>query len=115
MKFSVLVAMLAEDLEEDAIASAKAAGAGGVTILNGRGLGAEQKKTFFGLTYEGSQTVMIFVLERKLSLRVMKQLVKDLDLKNHTRGVVFTLPLEHIAGIDHHQIEQFEELIKDDI
>ncbi|AQZ94600.1 transcriptional regulator [Halopseudomonas phragmitis] len=115
MKFSVLVAMLAEDLEEQAIASAKAAGAGGVTLLNGRGLGAEQKKSFFGLTYEGSQSVMIFVLEKKLSLRVMKQLVKDLDLKNHTRGVVFTLPIEHIAGIAHQQIEHFEQLIKNEI
>lgn len=115
MKFSVLVAMLAEDLEEQAIKSAKAAGAGGITILNGRGLGAEQKKTFFGLTYEGSQSVLILVLEKKLSLRVMKSLVKDLDLNNHSRGVVFTLPLEHIAGIDHRQIAQFEQLIKNEI
>ncbi|WP_022961719.1 P-II family nitrogen regulator [Halopseudomonas pelagia] len=115
MKFSVLVAMLAEDLEEQAIESAKAAGAGGMTILNGRGLGAEQKKTFFGLTYEGSQSVLILVLEKKLSLRVMKTLVKDLDLNNHSRGVVFTLPLEHIAGIDHRQIAQFEQLIKNEI
>ncbi|MBQ0743783.1 MAG: transcriptional regulator [Pseudomonas sp.] len=115
MKFSVLVAMLAEDLEEQAIESAKAAGAGGITILNGRGLGAEQKKTFFGLTYEGSQSVLILVLEKKLSLRVMKSLVKDLDLNNHSRGVVFTLPLEHIAGIDHRQIAQFEQLIKNEI
>lgn len=115
MKFSVLVAMLAEDLEEQAIESAKASGAGGITILNGRGLGAEQKKTFFGLTYEGSQSVLILVLEKKLSLRVMKTLVKDLDLNNHSRGVVFTLPLEHIAGIDHRQITQFEQLIKNEI
>ncbi|PKM30780.1 MAG: transcriptional regulator [Gammaproteobacteria bacterium HGW-Gammaproteobacteria-11] len=115
MKFSVLVAMLAEDLEEQAIEVAKAAGAGGMTILNGRGLGAEQKKTFFGLTYEGSQSVLILVLEKKLSLRVMKRLVAELDLNNHSRGVVFTLPLEHIAGIDHRQIEQFEELIKNEI
>lgn len=115
MKFSVLVAMLAEDLEEQAIGSAKKAGAGGITILNGRGMGAETKKTFFGLTYEGSQSVLILVLEKKLSLRVMKALVKDLDLNNHSRGVVFTLPLEHIAGIDHRQIAQFEELIKNDI
>lgn len=55
------------------------------------------------------------MLEKKLSLRVMKRLVKDLDLNNHSRGVVFTLPLEHIAGIDHRQIAQFEQLIKNDI
>jgi hypothetical protein len=52
----VLVAILAEDLEEKAIDTAKKAGAGGVTLLDARGIGANEKKTFFGLTYEGSQT-----------------------------------------------------------
>ena len=115
MKFSVLVAILAEDLEEQAIDIAKRAGAGGVTILDGRGIGAKEKKTFFGLTYEGSQSVLLMVLEKKLSLTVLKNLSRELDLKNTTRGVVLTVPLEHIAGIDIGQIHQFEEHIKDDI
>ena len=115
MKFSALVAILAEELEEEAIVSARKAGATGVTILNGRGIGAREKKTFFGLTYEGSQSVLIFVLERKLSVTVLKCLTKDLDLGNHSKGVVFSLPLEHIAGIDPVQIQQFEQRIKDEI
>lgn len=115
MKFSLLVAILAEELEDQAIDVAKASGAGGVTILDARGIGAKEKKTFFGLTYEGSQSVLIFVLEKKLSLTVMKNISRELDLKNHTRGVVFTIPLEHIAGIDTGQITQFEQHIRDDI
>lgn len=115
MKFSVLVAILAEDLEEQAIDVAKRAGAGGVTILDARGIGAKEKKTFFGLTYEGSQSVLVMVLEKKLSLTILKDISRELDLKNTTRGVVFTIPLEHIAGIDVGQIHQFEEHIKDDI
>jgi len=115
MKFSVLVAVLAEDLEEKAIDVAKQAGAGGVTILDARGIGAEEKKTFFGLTYEGSQSVLLLVLEKKLSLTVMKALTRELDLANHSKGVVFTIPLEHIAGIDTGQINRFQENIKDDI
>ena len=115
MKFAALVAILAEDLEERAINSAKKAGAGGVTILDARGIGTKEKKTFFGLTYEGSQSVLLFVLERKLSLAVMKAIATQLDLKNHSNGVVFTVPLEHIAGIDTSQIHQFEERIKDEI
>ncbi|MDX9699952.1 MAG: transcriptional regulator [Rhodocyclaceae bacterium] len=115
MKFSVLVAILAEDLEEKALDIAKQAGAGGVTLLNGRGIGAKEKKTFFGLTYEGSQSVLVFVLERKLSLNVLKALSRGLDLKNNSCGVVFTLPLEHISGIDTEQLQQFEDRIKDEI
>jgi nitrogen regulatory protein PII len=115
VKFSVLVAILAEDLEEKAIDVAKRSGAGGVTIVDARGIGATEKKTFFGLTYEGSQSVLIFVLEKKLSLSVMKNISKELDLKNHSKGVVFTVPLEHIAGIDTTQIQQFEQHIRDEI
>ncbi len=115
MKFSVLVAILAEELEEKAIDVAKRAGAGGVTIVGARGIGAKEKKTFFGLTYEGSQSVLIFVLERKLSLAVLKDLCDALDLRRQSKGVVFTIPLEHIAGIDLSQIHQFEERIKDEI
>lgn len=115
MRFSVLIAMLADDLEDKAINIAKRAGAGGVTIMDARGIGGEEKKTFFGLTYEGSQSVLLFVLERKLSLTVMKALTTELDLANHSKGVVFTVPLEHIAGIDTQQINSFQESIKDDI
>jgi nitrogen regulatory protein PII len=115
VKFSVLVAILADDLEDKAIDVAKQSGAGGVTIVDARGIGANEKKTFFGLTYEGSQSVLIFVLEKKLSLAVMKNLTRELDLKTNSRGVVFTVPLEHIAGIDTGQITLFEEKLKDDI
>ena len=115
MKFSVLVAILAEELEEQAIDVARRSGAGGVTILGGKGIGAKEKKTFFGLTVEGSQSVLVFVLEKKLSVQVLKNLSLELDLQRSSRGVVFTLPLEHIAGIDLTQIHQFEDRIKDDI
>lgn len=115
MKFALLVAIVAEDLEEKAIDVAKKAGAGGVTLLDARGIGAKEKKTFFGLTYEGAQTVLICVLEKKLSLAVMKALTVELELARHSKGVVFTVPLDHIAGIDTRQIESFEERIKSEI
>lgn len=115
MKFSVLVAILAEELEEQAIDVARRSGAGGVTILGGKGIGAKEKKTFFGLTVEGSQSVLVFVLEKKLSVQVLKNLSLELDLQTSSRGVVFTLPLEHIAGIDLTQIHQFEDRIKNEI
>lgn len=115
MKFSVLVAILAEELEEQAIDVARRSGAGGVTILGAKGIGAKEKKTFFGLTVEGSQSVLVFVLEKKLSVQVLKNLSLELSLQTSSRGVVFTLPLEHIAGIDLTQIHQFEDRIKNEI
>ena len=115
MKFSVLVAILAEEMEDDAIDIARKAGAGSVTLLNARGITADDKKTFFGLTYEGSQSVLMFVLEKKLSLQVLKALTRELDLDNNPRGIAFTFPLEHLGGIDTRDVDQFAKHIEDEV
>lgn len=114
MKFAALVAILADDLEEQAIESAREAGAGGVTILDARGIGTREKETFFGLPYEDSQSVLLFVLEQELSARVLERLTRDLELDTHSKGVVFTLPLEHVAGIDPQQLERFQSRLNDE-
>lgn len=114
MKFSVLIAIIADSLEEQAIDVARRAGAGGVTILDARGMGAREKKTFLGLTYEGSQSVLIFVLEQHLAHRVLERLDSELELTLSSRGVVFTVPLEYLSGIGYEQLQQFSAHLHDD-
>lgn len=114
MKFSMVIAVVAESLEDSAIDIATANGAGGVTILKGRGMGLNEKKTFFGLTYERSESVLMFILEKRISVRVMKALTQELKLEEHGKGMVFTIPIEHLAGIPSSQLELFEQHIKQD-
>ncbi|EXJ10130.1 MULTISPECIES: P-II family nitrogen regulator [Nitrincola] len=116
MKFSVLVAIVPEELEQKVVDNARDLGAGGITILGGRGIGNNTKKTFFGMTYEGSQSVVLMVLEKGLSLEILKaiqELLIDKDKKSH--GVVFTFALEHLGGIDLSQLSKFENHLKDSI
>jgi len=114
MKFSLLGAIVPENLEQTCIDAAKELGAGGITVISGRGISNQVKKSFFGLSYDGSQTVLLMVLEKGLSLQILKAL-QDLvmpDGKN-SEGLVFTVPLEHLGGIDVSQIAKFEEHLKE--
>ncbi|GAA0844373.1 P-II family nitrogen regulator [Marinobacter szutsaonensis] len=116
MKFSALVAIVPEDLEQECIDAARELGAGGMTVLSGRGISNTTRKTFFGLTYDGSQSVLLMVLERALSLEVLKALQKVVmpDPKD-SQGLIFTVPLEHLGGIDMAQVEKFEQHLKDSL
>ncbi|SFN18440.1 MULTISPECIES: P-II family nitrogen regulator [Marinobacter] len=116
MKFSALVAIVPEDLEQECIDAARDLGAGGMTVLSGRGISNTTRKTFFGLTYDGSQSVLLMVLERALSLEVLKALQKVVmpDPKD-SQGLIFTVPLEHLGGIDMAQVEKFEQHLKDSL
>ncbi|WP_456384239.1 P-II family nitrogen regulator [Persephonella sp.] len=115
MKFSVLVAIVNEELEDKAIDVARNAGAGGVTILHGTGIGLKEKKIFFGLTYEGRETVLIFVLEKKLALKVLKALNRELKLEEEDHGIAFTLPVEHLAGINKEEFLKFQQEIEEEV
>ena len=113
MKFVALIAIVAEEREEEAIATAKEAGAGAVTILKGRNLGLKEKKIFFGLTLEENVSLLLFILPRKISLVIMKALRKGLDIDNaDNSSLIFTLPLGHIAGLNMQELHKFEHEIK---
>lgn len=114
MKFSVLVAIVPEELEQEAIDAARNEGAGGMTVLSGRGISNSAKKSFFGLQYDGSQVVLLMVLEKSLSLQIMKA-VQEVIMPDgeDSSGLVFTVPLEHIGGIDASQLEKFEQYVKE--
>ncbi len=112
MKFSTVVAIVNEEHEDTAIDIAKANGAGGVTILNGRGLGLGDKTTFFGLTYERSDSVLIFVMEKRSALRVIKAITEELELNEAGNGLIFSLPIEHLSGIPDKQLRKFQENMK---
>ncbi|MFK5976730.1 MAG: transcriptional regulator [Sulfurovum sp.] len=113
MKFTALITMIEDKDEERAIAVAKEAGAGSVTIIHGKNIGLEEKKVFFGLTLEANVSVLMFVLPRKLSMQVMKVLREQFDLDNpENNGLAFTIPLSHVAGLDTKELHKFENNIK---
>lgn len=113
MKFTALIAVIQDKDEEEAIKIAKEAGAGSVTILHGKNIGLEEKKVFFGLTLEENVSALLFILPRRLSMKVMKALRENFDLDNHENsGFAFTMPLSHVAGLDTEELHQFEDNIK---
>lgn len=114
MKFALLMALVKEELEDKIREVASEAGAGGVTIIGGRGSAGEEKKSFLGLAYEGRQSILLYVLEKKLSLKVLKAIKATIDESNGD-GLAFTFPIEHLSGLNVKDIEKFENQIKNEI
>jgi len=113
VKFVALITIIQDKDEAAAIKVAKAAGAGSVTIIHGKNIGLKEKKVFFGLTLEENVSVLLFILPRRLSMKVMKSLRKTFDLDNpNNSGLAFTIPLSHVAGLNTNELHKFEDNIK---
>ena len=117
MRFIALIAIVPDSKEEFSIDVAKKAGAGGVTIFNGKTIGLEEKKVFFGLTLEENVSALLFVLPEKLSMKVFKAFKKELELHNNenANGMVFTFPLSHLSGMESKEVELFEKEILEEL
>ncbi|GGI93321.1 P-II family nitrogen regulator [Pseudarthrobacter scleromae] len=112
MKFTAIVVIAPDDLEERIIEHAQGAGATGVTILPGKGIGGEARKTFFGLTFEGTQSVLLMVVGSHLGAPILKELHSILVKGTESRGLAFAVPIEHLTGIDMRQVVRFEEHLR---
>ena len=111
MKFVVLAVITSSEYEDTIKRVAKDSGASGGTILQGRGSGSDEKKSFFALTFEGNQAVILYILEEKLSKSVLKAINKEIE-NNDTDCVAFTMPISHMIGLDRELLKKFENSIK---
>lgn len=100
MSTSLLIAVVADELEERAAAIAREQGAMGVTIVPGRGLGFPEHVTFFGLTFRGIEKVMLWVLDSETAGTIADRLNRELDLLSPFQGLAFCLDVDQAEGID---------------
>jgi hypothetical protein len=114
MKFTAVLVIAPEELEDTVIDRAQRAGATGVTILPGKGIGGEARKTFFGLTFEGTQSVLLMVVGSHLTAPILKELHQVLVKGTESRGLAFAIPIEHLTGIEMRQVVRFEEHLRRD-
>jgi len=89
MRFKVIIAMVEQDHQDAVISSAKEAGATGVTILNARGEGIREQKTFFGLQMDQQREVLLFIVEDFHANPIMDAIYEAGNFKKG-RGMAFS-------------------------
>ena len=112
MRFKVIIAMVEEDHQEDVIEAAKAAGATGVTILNARGEGIHEKKSFFGLQMEQQRDVLLFIVEDFHTNQIMDAIYKAGDFHEKGHGIAFSWSVDRVIGTES-QMRVFEKEARD--
>ena len=100
MRFKVIIAMVEEDHQEDVIEAAKAAGATGVTILNARGEGIHEKKSFFGLQMEQQRDVLLFIVEDFHSNQILDAIYEAGDFHEKGHGIAFSWSVDRVIGTE---------------
>jgi nitrogen regulatory protein P-II 1 len=100
MRFKVILALVNDDYQNEVIDAAKKAGATGVTILNARGEGIHEHKSFFGLTMEAQKDMLLFLVEDFNSNDIMDAIHTAGQLDEKGNGIAFSWIVERAIGLE---------------
>ncbi len=103
--YKLVVAVVARGYSGEVINMAKAAGASGAVVLSGTGAG-ESQHTFFGLTVNPENEVILIVTPLDIVVDVMGNIYRAVDFKSRARGLVFALPIDDVTGMSHAKVEE---------
>ena len=86
--------------------AARAAGAGGGTVIHAKGTGTDLVRKFFGVSIASEQE-MVFILTRSEAKKpIMKAIMAKAGIQSAAQSLVFSLPVGDIAGL--RELEQPE-------
>jgi nitrogen regulatory protein P-II 1 len=98
--FSLVVAIVDHGYSEEVIRIAQESGAGGGTIMFGRGASLRSKATLLGISIEPQKEVVYVVSPRDIVPDLLRKLNQACDLDKPGAGLAFALPLDAVTGLD---------------
>ena len=96
---SLIVAVVRAGFSGTVMEAARAAGASGGTVLHGRGIGSREAEEFFGITIQPEKEIVILLANREQKAGIMRAIQSAAGLRTEARGILFSLPVEHLAGL----------------
>jgi nitrogen regulatory protein P-II 1 len=97
-----IIAIVERGKADYIVNKAKASGAGGATILFGRGTGQEEfKRMFHHLHVESSKEIIIILSQDTQVESILSAIVEAGKLKEPGKGIAFTVPVTHLVGLDY--------------
>ncbi len=100
LKFYLVVAICPADKQKEAVEAAKAAGATGATLISARGTGVKEAQTFFGLTLDKPQEMIVILAEESQRQKIMKVIYDSGDMIQPGNGICFSIPIDSVMGLE---------------
>ncbi len=100
VRHDLIMALVNQDTSEELMEVAKAAGAGGGTVINARRVGLDEDNTFMGMPIQVKKEIIMILTDRKNKMAIMKAINHDFGLSTPCHGLIFSIPVDSVAWIE---------------
>jgi nitrogen regulatory protein PII len=100
-EYELIVVIVDRGFTEDIVDAIKGAGAGGCTIINGRGTGIHENTKFFGMLIEPEKEIILSLVPKDITEQILEVVNKAGRLDKPHTGIAFVLNVDKVVGICH--------------
>jgi len=95
----LILAVIKRGYSEDLMEAARAAGAGGGTVIPAHRVAAAAPLRYWGASLQEEKDLVAIISKREDKAKIMLAINEKCGLKSEAQGWVFSLPVESVAGL----------------
>ncbi len=99
-KYDLVITVLNQGYSDELMAKAKEAGATGGTVINARRIANEGAVKFFEISVQEEKEIIAILTIRDKKTAIMQAISQSFGLASKAQGIVFSLPVDNITGLD---------------
>jgi len=101
IKHCLIMAIVNHGCTDTVMDAAKSAGATGGTVIHARGAGYEEAANFLGISIQAEKEIVLILTSKENQSQILDAVNKAAGIKTEAKGIVFSIPVEQIAGISY--------------
>lgn len=99
-KYAMIMAFVNQGFSEDVMSAAKPAGAGGGTVFHSRRVENEETMKFWGIPIQQEREIVLILADKEKKVAIMKAITDKCGIQSDAHGVVISLPVDEVAGLN---------------
>lgn len=98
-KYEMILCVLNAGFTDVVMDAAKAAGAGGGTVIHGRGTANKEAEQFFKISIQPEKDIVMLIVPARIKDKVLHAIYKNAGLDSAGQGIAFSVPVNHAVGL----------------
>lgn len=99
MKYTLIAAVVNRGFSGEVMDAARAAGAGGGTVVHSRSIGSEEATSFWGLSVQEEKEFVLILADAESKMAIMRGISEACGMHSKAQGLVLSLPIDEVMGL----------------
>ncbi len=97
--YELIVCIVNNGFSETVMDVARAAGAGGGTVMHARGTANKDAEKFFGISVQPEKEMVFIIVSKDVKDGVLHAIYKEVGLQTAGQGIAFSVPVRDAVGL----------------